>query len=256
MVTVSARGFGSNAARHGGCKPKVPPLTTLHPPLLQPSDFRSLSSLLKPKIGQQMQERTNISPVHYKYHDGRYIPFPNDAHGFFYFHPGPSYAPIAGEVRFRIVHSGDPAHFNRGHDLLDTSQRLPWSIPLATVLYYKTYKAFAHLLIDATIPGLHATGVLERFARNDLQNAGMDASIMHSLGQPLFSGVSRPFIHFRIARSDGLSKLHTFRVLPTRKTQSHLSSFTPYTGTSRIVCYVPIRYLCQLLSHRIDTLYA
>jgi hypothetical protein len=236
MVTVSARGFGFTAARHGGRKPTVPPLTTLHPPLLQPSDFRSPSSRVQFRIRHEAPDRNTLAMVHYRFRNGLFIPFPTDARGFFYFRPGPSHAPIAGELRFRIVPSGDPKAFDQGRDLMDTLQILPWSIPLATLLYYKTYQALAYLLVDANLyipfPTSYSTGVVERFKQGDLQKAGMDANIVHSLGQPMLTNVNSKSTNYIVAKGDKLLEARNMGLFSdTRRQNRAMLSFAPYTGT-------------------------
>ena len=57
------------------------------------------------------------------------LPFPPNTKGFLYYFMSPEKPRIAGEVRFRVTSSDDPASFESGSDLLKPNGQ-PWSRPV------------------------------------------------------------------------------------------------------------------------------
>ncbi|PIL27880.1 hypothetical protein GSI_10002 [Ganoderma sinense ZZ0214-1] len=77
--------------------------------------------------------------------------FPNGTHGFIYYHVPPYSSPLAGELRFRITSSCDPASFASGSDLL-TERSMPWRYPLYKIVCRPYCSDFVALLLqDALI---------------------------------------------------------------------------------------------------------
>jgi hypothetical protein len=239
LRTASLRGFASTSAKRG--RPSLPSLTTLHPQLLQPSDFHSLSSMQAVRINYDTRESNEPSDIYYKAIGKNRIPFPTEARGFFYFHPGPSYAPIAGELRFRVVPTGSPTDFNQGHDLLAINQCLPWSIPLATLLSFKGYSGLASLLKCHFMPTL--SSVLERVKEDKLQKARTNSTIIHALGQPLFTRVDQISITHCIAKGEELGEPRSWCMFSDHRGQGKTARrFAPYTGTSNIFSFVSFEH--------------
>jgi hypothetical protein len=67
----------------------------------------------------------------------RYLPFPPHTKVFLYYFTSPKKPPIAGELRFRVTSSDDPASFESGSDLLKPNGH-PWSRPLFVVSRFYT----------------------------------------------------------------------------------------------------------------------
>jgi hypothetical protein len=224
--TILARSIASTPARLG---PWLLPLTTLLPQHLQPSDFRSLSG--KGIVYANTLACLSRSQLRFSQQNNKATPFPEDAKGFWYLHPGPSHAPIAGELRFRIVESGNPEDFISGHDLVDVYGSLPWSIPLPSLLRHKVYAALASLLLLSG-PNAHYSSIVRQINNNKMPIINTDATIIHSLGQPLYLDLSKTAAGYRIASGNKLNPSPSHFGLFTdwrKKTRG----FTPYTGMFR-----------------------
>jgi hypothetical protein len=226
LCTVLARGIASTPARLGR-GPRVPPLTTLHPQHLQPSDFRSLSGqsiayAYTPTFSTRFQVK-----YHAKNHES--TPFPEAAKGFWYFHPGPSHAPIAGGLRFRIVNSGNPADFDVGHDLLDFHGRLPWSIPLPSLFCRQAYVALASLLMSTPTPVY--LSIIEQIENDQMPKTNSDGVVIHSLGQRLYADLSSTSLVYRIASGDKLDPSTSSIALFTDWRRKE-RAYNPYNGRS------------------------
>lgn len=78
-------------------------------------------------------EQPNVGFVFYaKDRKGHVIPFPDDTSGFFYYHKPATASAIAGQIRFRVTSTPDPASWTSGHDL-QNPRGLTWEIPLAKI---------------------------------------------------------------------------------------------------------------------------
>jgi hypothetical protein len=103
-------------------------IRTLLPSRLSPSDLLHPSGHLSLKLDTHVSHLdqgntgtgtgTGILPYRWSADAKRYAPWPKDAKGFLYHRRGPAHAPIAGELRFRVVNSGRPEDFERGSDLM------------------------------------------------------------------------------------------------------------------------------------------
>jgi hypothetical protein len=87
-----------------------------------------------------------LSPVGYENIWGTGPVFPLGSHGFFYYQLPPSLPPIAGEIRFRIVSTSNPASFHQGDDL-GTPFDLPWCIQLLGTAGKRFYRHKWDLLL-------------------------------------------------------------------------------------------------------------
>ncbi|KAI1787633.1 hypothetical protein LXA43DRAFT_1028282 [Ganoderma leucocontextum] len=76
--------------------------------------------------------------------DGR--KFPPDTRGFLYYHLPPGCPPIAGELRFRLTPSSDPAGFPTGSDLR-TQTGIRWSVPLYKIACCLSLRPLRTLLL-------------------------------------------------------------------------------------------------------------
>jgi hypothetical protein len=110
--------------------------------------------------------------------------------GFLYYDPGPVFAPIAGEVRFRIVHSGLPGDFEHGHDLMAEGRPVPWRIPLAGVLRNKTHRPLATLITATSDAAAQFCGLGD--SDLNLPPTDPDAIVLHSLRQPFWVNIPGP----------------------------------------------------------------
>ena len=76
-----------------------------------------------------------------RYGDGPRTKFPALARGFLYYKLPALAPPHAGQIRFRITPSSDPASFVDGYDLPHSVNPLPWSILLRRVVHPRYYIA-------------------------------------------------------------------------------------------------------------------
>jgi hypothetical protein len=210
--------------------PRLPAITTLDSRRLVASDFRSLSGLTKHTVIDQTSSGPRVAQFHYKQkRNSRCVPFPHTTDGFFYFHLGPSYAPVAGELRFRVVESARTDDFDAGHDLLDFHGALPWSKPLPVLLQHKAYDAIASLLMRDYAPVI--ASIMNQIEHRKLPNMTSEVSLIHSLGQPLYGDVSTRLISHRIASGSTVGPNRNFQLFADqRETLNGAKVGNPYTG--------------------------
>ncbi|TBU39646.1 hypothetical protein BD309DRAFT_1003603 [Dichomitus squalens] len=131
-------------------------IRTLDPTKLTPSDYVDFSMHHQPSItivtrpskpndASDPLPQGLITTVSGRVFRGRMFP-PNTA-GFLYYHTPPYSPPLAGEVRFRITPSPDPASFSEGSDLL-MEYGVPWKIPLLYMTGMKSYTGLHRLLLQ------------------------------------------------------------------------------------------------------------
>ncbi|KAJ7082626.1 hypothetical protein B0H15DRAFT_852158 [Mycena belliarum] len=131
-------------------------VSTLNPSLITPADYMDLSGrfgfIFDP--GSEGSRRV----LRYAVRKPLYIPFPDDTHGFVYYHSQPHISPLAGSVRFRVTQDNAPSSFAHGHDLLSPSGA-PWQTLLPQIACRPTFKWLASYLIR---DGLVAEELLSR----------------------------------------------------------------------------------------------
>ena len=94
--------------------------------------FRSRVALLK----QSSPVLTCLtSSILYDTANDKKVAFPPDTKGFLYYSTSPEKPRIAGELRFRVTSSNDPASFESGSDLVRMDGQL-WSRPLYSLTKY------------------------------------------------------------------------------------------------------------------------
>jgi hypothetical protein len=209
-------------------------VSSLDPCRLKPSDFRSLAGKASTSI--RHKESDDFSRIYFKLKSESgvliRIPFPQNAHGFLYFHRGPVHAPIAGGVRFRVVPSKDPEKFDCGHDLLSHNLCLPWSIPLPTILVRQTYAAFASVLLEHDNLALLVSTITTGLKEEEILRTKASVTMVHSLGQHLYADVSKTHVYYRIAKGEILdSRFHFRPFTDPRGEDRHAPQHAPYTGS-------------------------
>jgi hypothetical protein len=167
--------------------------------------------------------------------------------GFLYYHPGPSHASIAGEVRFRVVDSGRSADFSQGVDLEEPRRPLPWRIPLVTIAQNKSqYKDLCALLLGESHPSgdgpelqpacagtanLNSSLVAQVLAGTlDAPSISTESVIVHSLGRPFCVDLQCAAHTFHVAHHHRLSKAHLYWMTDQRITGGVRTKTQPYTG--------------------------
>lgn len=149
---TTARHQSSQDPTQTACRRLTRHVRTLDPNKLSPSDYIDLSTRHQPDVTfivwspdpkrAQMPLLGRVS--------GKAFPnerFPPNATGFLYYHIPPHSPPLAGEVRFRIIPSPDPASFAAGTDLL-MDHGVPWKIPLLYMSGIGRYTGLRTLLLQ------------------------------------------------------------------------------------------------------------
>ncbi|TFK52878.1 hypothetical protein OE88DRAFT_1792132 [Heliocybe sulcata] len=126
-------------------------LRTLDPRRLRTEDFLVLSGRLQKALRVLAAPEIQSSHVLYCCQGTTSLLFPSDTQGFLYFHLDADAPALAGQVRFRITTSSDPATFTEGRDLQLPDGR-PWNISLFQVARRSIYAAYrAQLLSDKLV---------------------------------------------------------------------------------------------------------
>ncbi|KAG6917283.1 hypothetical protein DXG01_003124 [Tephrocybe rancida] len=116
--------------------------STLNPRRLLVSDFLNLSNTFNKSVYHVSDPVQSL--LHW-YSGGGVLPFPPATQGFLYLHHNPSFPPLAAEIRFRLVPSGDPALFETGEDLFGHNDEV-WKIPVLHLLHRKRYTGLLRCL--------------------------------------------------------------------------------------------------------------
>jgi hypothetical protein len=116
-------------------------------------------------------------------------------------HKAPAYAPLAGEIRFRITPSSDTNSFALGTDLLQPDLPIPWGISLIHVLKKGIYQHLAQLLLhhdrsasESMVSAVHAMGIYTA------------SPIIHSLGQPFRYDLANPEVILTMIRGVSVNR--------------------------------------------------
>jgi hypothetical protein len=131
------------------------------------------------------------------------LAFPDGTQGFLYFIPGPTHAPVAGEVRFRTTTGPDPTGFAHGRDLLLPDMPVPWSISLVNLL--SSEKKYGHLCSVIFEQDESAALELARAIREHKDALlKRNSQVVHSLGQPFILDASDTEVNIRVASGNRL----------------------------------------------------
>ncbi|RDX40195.1 hypothetical protein OH76DRAFT_1366568 [Lentinus brumalis] len=104
--------------------------------------------------------------------------------GFLYYHQPACAPPLAGELRFRLTASNDPASFPFGNDFV-TKRGLPWFVPLPGIAGSQKLAPIRHFLtsVEQTVPAQVMDLAQDHyllFRTGDLAGT----RYLHSFGQP------------------------------------------------------------------------
>jgi hypothetical protein len=103
-------------------------ISTLHPELLQETDYLDLSSKsVLAAWNRETQKLLGYRRAMMTYSPRNPQPFPPGSRGFLYYTAPPGLPPTAGEIRFRITPSSSPTSFHQGSDLLGPFG-MPWRV--------------------------------------------------------------------------------------------------------------------------------
>ncbi|TFK52866.1 hypothetical protein OE88DRAFT_1310926 [Heliocybe sulcata] len=125
-------------------------LRTLRAENLSSRDFTNLSG------------RTCVSGLTY-HQKSQILPFPASSAGFFYWHREPGAPALAGQLRFRVTRSSDPADFRTGEDLRLPNGLTTWNVSAFALARYSRYQAINTLalsegLVQKALPRIREPG--------------------------------------------------------------------------------------------------
>ncbi|RPD54422.1 hypothetical protein L227DRAFT_479740, partial [Lentinus tigrinus ALCF2SS1-6] len=152
--------------------------------------------------------------------------------GFLYYYQPPHAPPLAGELRFRITASVDPASFPSGVDHT-IQQGVPWSIPLRTIAGKPNFTPIRYLLtdVDATVPHL----VMDLAREYQCIGGGQASRCLYAFGQPFhlpLTSHAPAFVFFgkdRVARP-------SLKTVTGFYTGNRVSSGPHYPFSGSIIC--------------------
>ena len=168
-------------------------IRTLDPSKLVEADYVDLSLLRQPLVGVLLQSGGSSNPSIPRRGSGSadFIgrpswssgKFPAGTHGFLYYHIPPYSSPLAGELRFRITPSRDPASFAAGSDLFTERDNMPWRYPLYKLVHRARYRDLVTLLLqDGLVSQSTLDLVTAAFASSPLQATVNTNSARHGAG--------------------------------------------------------------------------
>ncbi|THU88748.1 hypothetical protein K435DRAFT_587250, partial [Dendrothele bispora CBS 962.96] len=114
-----------------------------------------------------------------------HIPYPENAHGFYYFYkPSENVPKFAGGIRFRVCSSPDPENFQDGYDLLGNSG-LPWQLSNFALAIEPFYKPFGEELVR--------NGELKPEVLEQCRELARSAKLLHAPHQTVVYALKQPF---------------------------------------------------------------
>jgi hypothetical protein len=201
-------------------------ISTLDPRKLRAQDHAQVGGRSNAQVTLPGEEHPLVIPFATR----KALRFPHKTAGFFYYARGPAHAPLAGEVRFRLVDSADPSAFASGRDLIASHNGTVWSIPLLRI-------TSPNQLEYRLLPLLQQDGLvspsLGSLAGQHADLAKLRAPVIHSLEQPFAQNLKSGLTDVIVAHKTGFMRLSF--ALPWKTT----------LGKSRIFTYSRARVLFQ-----------
>ncbi|KAF9031316.1 hypothetical protein BJ165DRAFT_1599301 [Panaeolus papilionaceus] len=146
----------------------------------------------------------------------QYIPFPSGTRGFLYYHSPSDRPRIAGQLRFRVTPSDDPASFSHGHDLTfsRTSPRspTPWNIYCFNIPNNKAYASLhSHLVNEGLVEGSLVAAIRKMRPIQKLDNG---TKFLFTLSDPFEIDYAKsPIIKLRAVTEYGQGNITYIRTL-------------------------------------------
>ena len=231
----------SSSRRPGRSSVRI--VRTLDPTKLTPRDHINLSQLAWPNVvfAPSSPIPANVSGrpiVQIKATSLLSDGFPPNTTGFLYYHVPPYSSPLAGEVRFRITPSSDPASFAAGSDLL-MENGMPWRILLLNVAGGIIFKGLLALLLQ---DGLVTPQVLNAAtSAKAIMKQGEDHIKWGCSAAATVSSFKRGF-NLRLGGPANGAWMIIGKDTVERRYIAHLGSFqVPVDGSKRGVQYFPFR---------------
>jgi hypothetical protein len=152
------------------------------------------------------------------------ISYPPGTKGFLYYFMSLEKPRIAGELRFRVASSDDPASFQSGSDLMKPNGQA-WSRPLIVLskLYPPLYgKLREELLVPDDLDAVLST-LPHRFPKY------RRSQVLYTLNDTFIVNFSSRQQDFTVITEQGIERLQISKLFSQRKTSAR---FSPYTGES------------------------
>ncbi len=192
-------------------------VSTFHPNHLTHECHVDLSGRFQAKI--HLSDAAAFKPVNLQYgckRTGSAYRFPEGTHGFFYYF-SPDWAPrLAGQLRFRITSSPDPASFSSGTDLQRNG--VPWSKSLASMSRWNDgFDMLQHSLSRDNLVSEDTLSLCRRVASLPRRNP---PRILYAFGQPFYMKFgSKSAMHVIDTSNDTEDFIFVIWALPRRNNQ-------------------------------------
>ncbi|KAF8867828.1 hypothetical protein BD779DRAFT_1685257 [Infundibulicybe gibba] len=205
-------------------------ISTLDQRMLRHSDFCDISNLTTSVVTIRSSTlgcaRLKYCASRKRGEKFRDLTFPVGTHGFFYYYSPPGLPYFAGEVRFRITPSTDPASFATGVDL-STPHRLPWRVPLWRLCSSSDLLPVRRFLQDSGLvtPAMlqHCETMARKLVKKHLQN------VLYTLDFPFYLRFNTQAQLFWAAGESQCQRLRLASVFTDRRCRKLL---LPYSGAS------------------------
>lgn len=157
--------------------------------------------------------------------NSRRVPFPPNTRGFLYYKSPPEAAPLAGEIRFRLVEDEDPARFAQASDLMSPIGTL-WRIHIsALALGFSCYRGLCESLLKDELVTQSMINEILKMGFNDHKGY-----TIHSLGEPfpLSFSVLRHMV--QICRGNNGGRVVLKSLFRDQRSSKNHPTQTPYRG--------------------------
>jgi hypothetical protein len=176
---------------------------------------------IRPSIRLHNHSSSVLSPKLY-YDIGKRAAYPPDTKAFLYYYTSPEKPRMAGELRFRVASSDDPASFESGSDLMKTNGQA-WSRPLFVLskLYLPLYEKLREDLLVPDDLDVALSTFPRRFPRYRI------SQLLYTLNDTFIINFSATKHDVTFITEQGMETLR-LRALFMERAARHL----PYTGGS------------------------
>ncbi|KAI0692533.1 hypothetical protein C8T65DRAFT_550827, partial [Cerioporus squamosus] len=158
--------------------------------------------------------------------------------GFLYYHQIPRAPPLAGQLRFRLTASADPATFSAGVDVT-TRRGTPWYIALPTIARGQTFAQIRYLLtaVDRTVS--QRVMDLARGHRHSRSGNVSGTRYVHSFGQPFDLTLDRGGASFTFVGKERIADTILHRLAQFRFTDSEARALSATSTGTALCCFEP-----------------
>ncbi|RDX41143.1 hypothetical protein OH76DRAFT_250375 [Lentinus brumalis] len=171
--------------------------------------------------------------------------------GWLYYHQPANGPPLAGEVRFRIASTKDPANFGLGFDAV-TESGIPWCIPLPAIAMSESYAVLRHLLtaVDRTVSEdlMQEASKLDRIPKRCVHGIGQPFELSMKAGSPMVTLAGKNGLAVAKLRNIAVAGTETIPA-PERDKGTRHYKHMPFLGTA--VCAFERSFLTGYRGQRV-----